>query len=487
MSNESTTKPSISGLRPECLSFREVISQSIANIAPTVAPTANAAIVFASAGEGTWLTFVFATIGLVFVGMNINQFASRSASPGSLYAYIARGMGATAGVITGWSLILAYLMTAMTVMCGFVNYSEVLLGLVGISPSTGLAIFFFAMGIGIAWYVAYKDIQLSTILMLIMEGASVTLILILGIIVLAKKGTIIDPSQLTLSGTNSGGIVTGLVLAVFSYVGFESATTLGDEAKNPLRNIPRAVIISTVTSGIFFIVTSYIEVLGFQGLPISFDKSNAPLSDLANAAGVGFFGVVISVGAMISFFACTLASLNAGARILFSMGRHGIFHNFIAQFHSTNKTPHIAITISSVIIFIAPLATTANGIKILESYGYFGTIATYGFLIAYIMISIAAPIYLYREHQLRWNNVLFAVLGIGFMIIPMLGSIGIPGSNLFPIPSAPYNVFPYWFLLYLLIGAGWFIILRFRSPEIIKKMEDDIEATHTRFSDMKKV
>jgi hypothetical protein len=58
---------------------------------------------------------------------------------------------------------------------------------------------------------------------------------------------------------------------------------------------------------------------------------------------------------------------------------------------------------------------------------------------------------------------------------------------LFPVPAAPYNVFPYLFLLYLVVGGGWFLILRLRNPDILQEMEDDIEASHTRFSDMRKV
>jgi len=474
-----------SGLRSDCLPFSDVIAQSIANIAPTLTPTINAALVFGTAGVGTWLTYVFATIGLIFVGININQFARRSASPGSLYAYIARGLGPTAGVITGWALILAYLFTAMAVMCGFAIYGDVVLGSLGIHPSP---IFLFAICVGVAWYIAYRDIKLSTVIMLALEAGSVALITILGIIILFKKGHVIDASQLSLQGAKPGGIMLGLVLAVFSFVGFESATTLGDEARRPLQNIPRAVILSTVISGIFFVIISYIEIIGFEGFKTPFDKSEAPLSDLANIAGVGFFGLLIAIGATISFFACTLASINAGARIFFSMGRHGIFHSVVGQAHGSNETPHIAVTLAAIVTFLAPASTSLFGVKLLDNYGYFGTIATYGFLVAYILISIAAPVYLHREHQLRFTDILFSVLGIGFMVIPVLGSVGIPGKDsLFPIPAAPYNVFPYLFLLYLVAGGAWFLIIRLRSPEIIEQMEADIEASHTRFSNMKKV
>ena len=124
-----------SGLRSNCLPFPDVLAQSVANIAPTLTPTVNAALVFASSGNATWLTFVVATLGLVFVGLNINQFAQRSAAPGSLYMYIARGLGPMAGVVTGWALMLAYLFTAIAVASGFANYGEMLLAPLGITPS----------------------------------------------------------------------------------------------------------------------------------------------------------------------------------------------------------------------------------------------------------------------------------------------------------------------------------------------------------------
>uniref|UniRef100_B8HKW1 Amino acid permease-associated region n=1 Tax=Cyanothece sp. (strain PCC 7425 / ATCC 29141) TaxID=395961 RepID=B8HKW1_CYAP4 len=115
------------GLKPNCLSFREVVAQSFAVIAPTTIPASNLGLIVALAGNGTWLSFVIGLVGLVLVSININQFASRSASPGSLYTYIVKGLGPTAGVICGWSLVLAYLFTGMSVLCGFANFSDMLL------------------------------------------------------------------------------------------------------------------------------------------------------------------------------------------------------------------------------------------------------------------------------------------------------------------------------------------------------------------------
>ena len=124
------------------------------------------------------------------------------------------------------------------------------------------------------------------------------------------------------------------------------------------------------------------------------------------------------------------------------------------------------------------------GLKPFESMGYLGTICTYGFLLVYILVCLAAPVYLYRIGKLRSLDIVFSALGVAFMMIPIVGTVGIPGSSLFPVPEAPYNAFPYLFLLYLSTGYGWFIIQKQRYPKMVKKMERAIEAIHIRFNEV---
>lgn len=480
MTAEIQLTQSAHGLKRECLSYGEVIAQSIAVIAPTTTPAANLALIFAASGNGTWLSFLIGLIGLVFVSININQFASRSASPGSLYTYIAKGLGPTAGVMCGWGLILAYLFTGMAVLCGFANFGQVLLGHIGIHTHI---LTLLAIGTGVAWYAAYKDIQLSAKAMLWLEGVSIGLIAILGIIVWAHKGFAIDMSQLTLQGATPGGVAMGVVLVVFGFSGFESATSLGDEAKKPLKNIPKAVMHSTLQAGLFFIIMAYIEVLGFSGSSMDLAKTEEPLSFLADQAGVGFLGTLISLGALLSFFACVLACINPAARVFLTMARHGLLHTSLGETHESNQTPHTAVALSSLLVFLIPASMNLFGLKAFESMGYLGTMCTYGFLLVYILVSLAAPVYLYRLRKLRPMDVVFSVLGVGFMMIPVLGTVGIPGNSLFPIPEAPYNTFPWLFLLYLSAGCGWFIIQRLRYPKIVRRMERAIEAIHVSYSD----
>lgn len=95
--NEPLISRSVHGLKKECLSYGEVLAQSVSVIAPTTVPAAVLSFAYGAAGKGTWLSFLLAMIGLLFVGINVNQFARRSASPGSLYSYIVKGLGPTAG------------------------------------------------------------------------------------------------------------------------------------------------------------------------------------------------------------------------------------------------------------------------------------------------------------------------------------------------------------------------------------------------------
>jgi amino acid transporter len=484
MKKEILSHQSLHGLKPNCLSFGEVLAQSFAVIAPTTIPASNIGLIVALAGNGTWLSCLIGLVGLLFVSININQFASRSASPGSLYTYITKGLGPTVGVICGWSLVLAYLFTGMSVLCGFANFSGILIGHLGIHPSS---ITLLAIGAGISWYAAYKDIQLSAVAMLWIEGVTISLIAILCMIIWAHQGFALDMSQLTLADTNPGSIATGLVLVMFAFSGFESATSLGDEAKKPLKTIPRAVMGSVILAGLFYVGTTYIEVLGFQGTGISITNTEQPLGFLSQRIGLGWLGELVAFGALFSFFSCVLGSINPAARIFFLMARHGLFHSKLGAAHSANQTPHVAVTLCSVIAFLIPAVMSLFNIQLFESMGYLGAIASYGFLTVYVLISIAAPVYLYKIKKLRSPDILFSVLGVGLMMMPILGSVGIPGSTLFPVPEAPYNSFPYLFLLYIAITCGWFVIKKSRSPHLVVGMHQAIEEIHAKFNDSRKL
>ncbi len=472
-------------LRRACLSYSEVLAQSVSVIAPSTVPAAVLGLIYAKSGQATWLSFVLGVFGLILVSLNINQFARRSASPGSLYSYIVTGLGPTAGVLGGWALLFGYMLTGMSTLCGFALIANVLLTqLVGAHLSV-LGLFAFAV-LG-TFYIAYRDIRLSARTMLLFEGLSLLLVLILGAKIWSSTGFAIDRSQLTLERATPSGTLAAVVLVVFGFSGFESSTALGDEAKEPLRTIPCSVIQSVVLAGLFFIVMSYIVVLGFAGIGgSSLAQTEAPLNVLANAAGWRGLGVAINVGILLSFFSCTLASINSTARILFSMGRHGLVPDALGHAHVENRTPHVAVAVASLITFGVPAALHSTGVSAFDCQGIFGTLCSFGFIAVYILISIAAPIYLSSIGKLTRKAIAFSAGGVAFMLLPLIGTVGIsPNNKLFPTPDKAGLLLIAIFAVYLMAGFAWLYIQRMRRPKMIGLMKSAIVSVELEFAQVR--
>ena len=223
------------------------------------------------------------------------------------------------------------------------------------------------------------------------ELVSVLLISVVFAVLLWKHGLHFDPVQFALRGVRFSGVRLGLVLAMFSFVGFESATTLGEEAKHPLRTIPRAVIQSAMLSGLFFIAASYTEVLGFPASAGTLDQSAAPMSVLSTAAGIRRLGPVIDICAMVSMFACTLACVTAAARVLLLMAHNGLAPRGLSKTHPRNETPHIAVLATGAATMILPVGLRLAKVSGETIYDWMGSLATYGFITVYALVAIALP------------------------------------------------------------------------------------------------
>jgi amino acid transporter len=288
--------------------------------------------------------------------------------------------------------------------------------------------------------------------MLAFEGISVVLILMLAFLALGKTG-IADAAQFHPVGHGLKDIGLGVVVAIFSLVGFECATAFGEEAREPLKTIPRAVIASLLLTGAFFVFITYVETHALAGNSPTLDMLDAPLSTLSANLGVPWMGVLISIGAMISFFALALSCLNAGSRVLFTMGRYGIFPVSIGSSHKENLTPHIAISMFSAIQFLIPTAfillsyATVGGWQMapLDAFNDAGLFGAMGFCGAYVLISLATPFYLKKIGELKGWHIAVAVISVILLMVPIVGTV-------YPVPPSPMNYFPYIFLAYLVAG-----------------------------------
>jgi amino acid transporter len=445
------TQSSTYGLRREVLSPMETLAQSISTIAPTTTPVATIPLVCALAGNGTWLAYVLASLAILLVAACISKFARYSASPGSLYTYTAKIMPPAVGAASAWSLLLAYIATGASVIGGFYHYGNLLL-----RDATGhatSAVFLALLVTAISIWIAWRDVKISARVMLWIEAISVSLILIVVILVLARTGFHLDRDQLHLRGMTGSGLRLGLVLALFSFVGFESATTLGSEARNPLRTIPRAVIQSALLAGAIFILCAYTEVLGLRVAGQDLGTNRAPMRVLAGVVGVPVLGLLIDIGALVSMFAGTLACITAAARVLLLMSHDGLAHDGLRATHRRNETPGRALLVTAIAAVLPVAVLAARGASGLDVYGWMGSLATYGFIVAYALVCLALPGYL-RAH--RKYSVSAHVLSWFACIAMILALIG----NIYPVPEGPYGKLPYIYLGYLLAGMLWFFLRR---------------------------
>jgi len=437
------------GLRREALSPMETLAQSVSTMAPTTTPAATIPLVCALAGNATWLAYVLATAAVLLVAWCIGRYARCSASPGSLYTYAAMTLPPWLAAAVAWSLLLAYVATGSSVIGGFYHYAGLLMRH-GWGHAAGAVVLATAVTVVSAW-IAYRDVQISARLMLWVEATSVLVIVTLVVLLLTRHGMHGDGEQFRLRGVTGGGLRLGLVMALFSFVGFESATTLGSEARDPLRTIPRAVMLSAVLGGAFFTVCAYAEALGFHMAGQDLGSNPAPMHVLAKLSGVPVFGLLIDVGALVSLFAGTLACITAAARVLLLMAHQGLAHASLRATHARNETPSHAVIVTGLAALLPVAVLAARGASGLDVYGWLGSLATYGFIVAYALVCAALPGYLRRQGIFNAATVVIPSLACAAMLLALVG-------NLYPVPEGPYGKLPYVYLAYLAAGLLWFFV-----------------------------
>jgi len=459
-------------LRKGALGFWGVLAQSVGNIGPSGAPLVAIPAVAISAAGGTWASFLIATIGIILIALSIKAFAKDFSGTGSLYGYISRSLGPNAGVVGGWALVIAYIGIASACIPLFAYFVNILLEPVGISIPPLLLTVAFTVAV---WFWAWKDIRLSAHTMLIIEIVSLTIGTVLAAVVLFKQGGNLDTAQFTLSNLTPSGIALGMVLAVTAFTGFESAASVGDETKNPLKTIPKAILISSVVSAVYFVVWSYALIAGFRDVGIPLAESAAPVTDLAKTFGVPALAYLLSAACTVGTFAVVLASINAGSRTLHLLAEHGVLHSSVSNIHKTNRTPDKAVTLATIAAFLPAIALVALNVPLLSIWAYIGTYCTFGFLVAYLLISVGAPVHLYRKGELKWHNVLVAVLAVGVVLIPFVGSV-------YPVPPAPFNYLFYIFIATLGLGVGAFLIQRVRDPHLHHRIKSHLDDKYDSFA-----
>jgi len=439
------------GLHAGVLGPMETLAQSVSAMAPSTSPSLTIPLVFVLAGSGTWFVYLMATAATLLVGFSVSRFARLSASPGSLYSYAANTLPPFYGVIAAWGLLLAYLATGASVAGGALYYADLLT--IQFFHGTPAATPTLAIVCAIAGYVAYRDVKLSAEMMLWIELVSISLIVIVLAVLPFRFGMHLDMDQFRLKGVTISALGPALVLAMFSFVGFESATTLGGEAREPLRTIPRAVLQCAILAGIFFMLCSYSEVLGFRGDSGKLSDSASPLHLLATKAGVSALGVAIDIGTLVSMFACVLACTTAAARVLMRMAHGGLLPAVFGRANPRHGTPGPAIALSIGLIIASTAELALRGVGGADMYDWLGSLAVFGFLTAYALVAIALP---FARRALGQHSHLVAAVSILTVLVLILIAV----FDLRSTTDAIHARIPYIYVVYIAVATLWYALRR---------------------------
>ena len=149
---------------------------------------------------------------------------------------------------------------------------------------------------------------------------------------------------------------------------------------------------------------------------------------IAAVGGVPLFGLLIDIGALVSMFAGTLACITAAARVLLLMAHNGLAHDSFRATHAQNQTPSRAVVITGIAAVVPVAVLAARGASGLDVYGWLGSLATYGFIVAYALVCIALPRYL-RDHGVFHSGArIVPWLAFTAMLLALVG-------NLYPVPE----------------------------------------------------
>ena len=419
----------------------ETIALSVAVIAMMVGMSLNTPFIAATAGTAVPLVFVISTVGVLCIALSFVRLASKVGHAGSVYGLIYYAQGRNFGFIAGWAILLTYAVFVTAALCGFGLFAS---GLFAPVVNIPWPVYAFACALFV-WFITDRDIKLSTRLMLTIELFSVTLVLILSIIIVSV--TKFTPAPFHLGSSGIGGLSQGLVFGVLTFIGFEAASSLGEEAQNPVRDVPFAIITTVLVAGAFFTFVGYAQTVGYGLGNISkFANAAAPFQDLAPQYGGAVMSGLIQFGALVSTFAMAVGSAAAAARLLVALARDGFLPGRLASVNQYGS-PRVAGNLVMImnLVLLAVLAAWHNNAS--DLYGYTGTVATLTVLIAYGMMNIASLIrFAKQDFQAgRWYMPVPPVVGLLLAAYALF-------ANIYPVP-----VFPSRFSLHRhrLYGGGW--------------------------------
>ena len=470
------------GLQRGAVGLTEVLFQSITFMAPAVAAALSIGFATTFAGGITPLAVLFALIACLFTAYSMGQFGGRVTSAGGMYTWVSRGLGSFFGWLVAWIFTLAGPIVPAALYASFGFFGAALITeLTGFSNDWLWLVLTIVCGL-IVWALTYYGIRLSTRVGVVLGLIEIGIFLVVSALLIAKAATPVDTSVFIPADGNITPALQGMVFCILAFVGFEGAAPLGEEAREPRRTIPRAVLLSCTLIGLFYIFCYYGATVFFGPGNMKSDFLGAndgnPWGGMAEQVLPGIGSLLVTFAIVNSSLANANAGANASTRVIFSLGRSRLLPGMLAAVHPEHRTPVNAVHVQGAIglVLAVVLSLLFNGGAAdgaLTTYFFIGYILGLSFAAMYIAVNAAAIGYFaFGEGRADFNfvkHVIVPVLGIIVMLVGFVSALGgltIPVLNVKLDPLAePFNHAPQILTIWAIAGVVLFFWLRARNPQ----------------------
>jgi amino acid transporter len=466
------------------------VALAAAAMAPVLSVVLNTPAAAPAAGAALPLAFALAFVACLFVGNTVVQFARCLPSAGSFYTFNTKGLGQTAGFLTGWLLWLGYGMFAPGMFAALGEFTRNYAATFGLTlPWWVFSVAALALILGMSLRSIKASVQTSLALL----ALEMAVFLALAGLVVARAGmdnslTYFTPAA---APTGWGGVGLGMVFGILSFIGFDAAATLGEETRNPRRNVPRAVLLALLVVGLFYVFLAYAVTAGF-GLEDparlkAFADDPDPFLTLAKR-NAPWLAHAVDLCAIASIFGCFLAIHNTTVRILFSMGREKVLPRFLGRVHRRWYSPYGAIAVQTVFTLSAGLGLGFwLGPGPTGAYAFAGTAGTIAVILVYGLSNVALVCFYAQRGDLHpFRHGAVPLLGTAALVYPLWASLQ-------EQPDQTYSSL----LIYLVVG-GWLLLglvlcgyFRWRAPEKLARVgtfvtEDEESLATSQWHDQEK-
>jgi amino acid transporter len=479
------------GLQRNAIGLPEVLFQSITHMAPAVAVALSIGAATGFAGRLTPLAVVLAMVACLFTAYSIGQLARHLPSAGGMYTYVARGLGPFFGWLMAWAFALAEPLVAPILLAAFGFFGATFLTAY-LHVGEGITYLWVVLAVLcglLLWWLIYSGVQLSTRTGILLGLIEISIFVFVSVVLIANAGTRNTLSVFIPGDEGIQPAFQGMIFCLLAFIGFEAAAPLGEEAREPRRTIPKAVIWSTIGVGAFYVLCYYAATVYFgEGRMGEFYAFNGgdPWGFMATEV-LGTLGGILVVFAIVN---SSLANANSGAtaatRSIFSMARGGLLPKFFAAVHPTHRTPvnavHVQVLVAIVVAVAGGLVLADDpfeGLGPINIYVFIGTMLGLLFAGMYMAVNLAAIGFYWRERRDEFNvikHLLVPILGVLAMIPAMMSVIGGLTIPFFDVELPAYTnalrftapIVGVW----MLIGIVIFLVLWFGNREALSRMGD---------------